>query len=1014
MRKKISPRFNPCVKKLTQQFRVLVLFVTTLSLLSVLSVNAQNAGVKVFGKVVDSLSSPLQGVTVQEKGKQNSTTTASDGTFSLTVSSNASILLFTSIGYLSKELSAGNVSENISLSASVGGLGEVVIVGYGAQRRRDITSAVASVKSQDFIKGNTRDAGQLLQGRVAGLTVSTPSGDPVQGAQILLRGTNSIVANNAPLVIIDGIPGDLKTVAPEDIDQIDVLKDGSAAAIYGTRASGGVILVTTKRPTGQGTRIDFQSYVSTDRIARKLDLLSADQFRQKISEGLLDASADYGGNTDWLKQSTRKTFTHVHNLTVKAGSAQTHFIANLNYRQFEGVFINSDNKAIIGRLEVNHSMLNGKLKFNAGINGNNTKYTTTADGISFNGFAYRNTIIANPTMPLFIEGNPHYWAQMTDFGSSFFLFENPVGRLNEGKGENSSQKNRYYGNITYTPVKQWRFNTLVSVERFNEVRGYAESFRHVSALSNQRKGFASRGTTQIIDRLLEITGEYNKAFGNSNLSVLGGYGYQDNVFEDYFMQNWNFPTDQFSWNNMGLGQALADGLAPMGSTKSSSNLISFFGRLNYSLSQKYLLAASLRYEGSSRFLGSDKQWGMFPGISFGWRISKEHFLTNSKVISDLKLRLGYGLTGTQPNLLYQSLYRLRYTSNANTFYSNGQYLNLLEPANNRNPEFTWEKKAEYNLGLDFALYGGRINGSIDGYIRKTTDLLFNYQVPIPPNTFTTTLANVGEMENKGLEVLVNFIPVKKKDFDWQSTVTYSKNTNTLTKLYNDKFQSTTDWFYPDDRATGEPIQAPTHRVKVGEPIGQIWGWKVADITNDGKWVYEDKDGNKISQSQAGDSDRKLLGNGLPKFYVAFNNSIRFKSFDLGVTMRGAFKYQIVNFSRMFYENPRDRLLNKLVSAYDKVLNKAVLNDDRAFNSYYVENGDFWKIDNITLGYNLPISKLGKLKQLRVYVASLNTFIMSGYKGIDPEVDRGGLQPGNDQRDKYPSTRSFTFGVNISL
>lgn len=991
------------------------LFSMSLLFVFVTGKGQMTAGIKVTGRVIDSLSSPVQGVTVQEKGKQNSAVTNRDGVFTINVSERSSLLVLSSIGYISKEISAADIGEGgIVLNSVANSLGEVVVIGYGSLRKKDLTSSVASVKAVDFIKGNTRDAGQLLQGRVAGLTVSTPSGDPVQGAQILLRGTNSIVANNNPLVIIDGIPGDLRTVAPEDIEQIDVLKDGSAAAIYGTRATGGVILITTKRAKGQGTRVDVQSYISTDRIARKLELLDAAQFRQKISEGLLDQSADYGGNTNWLNETTRNTFTHVHNITLKAGNTQTQFIGNLNYRQFQGIFINSDNNAIIGRLEVNHKMLDGKLRLNAGINGNNTKYTTTGDGFSFNGFAYRNTIIANPTMPIVKEGSSNYWAQMTDYGSSFFLFENPVGRLNEGKGLNSSQKNRYYGTVTYEPINSLQFKSLVSIERFNEVRGYAESFKHVSALTNQKKGYASRGTTQIIDRLLELTGEYTKAFGNNNLSVLAGYGYQNNDFEDFSMQNWNFPTDQFTWNNIGLGQALADGIAPMYSYKSSSNLISFFGRVNYSLSQKYLLSASLRYEGSSRFIGSNQQWGTFPAVSIAWRVSKESFLSNSKTINDLKLRVGYGLTGTQPNSLYQSLYRLRYTGNANTFYSNGQYLNLLEPASNRNPEFTWEKKAEYNVGIDFSLHNGRVSGSFDAYLRRTKDLLFNYQVPIPPNTFTTTLANVGEMENKGLEVLLNFVPLQSKNFEWNATVAYSANTNKLVKLFNDKYQSTTDWFYPDDRATGEPIQAPTHRVKVGEPIGQIWGWKVLDITADGKWIYESKDGGKISQTQAGDADRKLLGNGLPKFYLAFNNSLRYKQFDLNVTMRGAFKYQIVNFSRMFYENPKDRLLNKLASAYDRVLGRAVLTDDRAFNSYYVENGDFWKIDNITLGYNLPIEKMGKLKQLRVYVATLNTFVFTKYKGIDPEVDRGGLQPGNDQRDKYPSTRSFTLGVNLSL
>ena len=323
------------------------------------------------------------------------------------------------------------------------------------------------------------------------------------------------------------------------------------------------------------------------------------------------------------------------------------------------------------------------------------------------------------------------------------------------------------------------------------------------------------------------------------------------------------------------------------------------------------------------------------------------------------------------------------------------------------------------MGLDFALLNSRISGSIDLYNRRTYDLLYEFGVPVPPNTYGTTLANVGTMNNQGMEVQVNGSVVRKKGFSWDATVNYSTNRNKLVSLGTAQFPITQTYFYPDERATGEPIQAPTHRVEVGQPIGNIWGWKVADITAAGKWLYERRDAKTgevttVESKDAKAEDRQVLGNGLPKYYVNVNNNFRFRQFDLGVTMRGAFDYQIVNFQRMFYENPIDLALNKLTTAYDKIFDKAVLNDNRAMNSYYVENGDFWKIDNVTLGYNLPANTVKGIRNARLYVASLNTLVFTKYKGMDPEVDRTGLQPGNDYRDKYPSIRTFTAGLNLTF
>jgi len=689
---------------------------------------------------------------------------------------------------------------------------------------------------------------------------------------------------------------------------------------------------------------------------------------------------------------------------------------------------------LIGRITINHSMFDDKLKLNLNYNSNNQRYTTTVDGgaydpatgtgESFSRNIYSAALVSNPTLPVYKREVPDNilalqapyngpWAQP----SALIGIANPLSSIEEQNGINSSQRNRIYGNITFTPVKSLRFNALLSTERYNQIRGYKESFNSFNTtVAKNRNGFASRGTIQSVANLLEITGQYSKEWNDHSLTALMGYGYQDNIREDYYMQNWNFPTDQFGWDNMGLGRANSDitgSPIPEGSSKTSGNLISFFGRVNYNYKDRYLLQASLRREEDSRFLGSNQVWGNFPAVSAAWRINKESFFDNIEIFNDLKLRAGYGITGIAPNAPYLAMYRLGYTGNSNTFFYNGQWVNLLVPQSNPNPAFTWEKKKELNVGLDFAMLNNRISGSIDYYSRRTVDLLYNYPVPVPPNVYPTTLANVGTIRNTGLEALINGMIIKSRDFDWFTTLTFSTNSNKLVSLNNEQYKLTSDYFYAGD--VQPPVSGvPTHRVKVGEPIGQIWGWKVLDISDDGKWIYEDKEGNAVPSNKATPEDRQVLGNGLPKYYAGWNNNLRYKAFDLGITMRGAFKYKIVNFTRIHYENYRDQGLNNLKAGYENVMDKAVLTDGKQFNSYYVENGDFWKIDNITLAYNFKPYFVKGIKSARIYASVLNTACFTGYKGLDPEVTRSGLTPGTDDRNKFPTTRVFTFGLNLGL
>jgi TonB-linked SusC/RagA family outer membrane protein len=691
------------------------------------------------GQVLDEKGVALPGVNVIVKGTSNGTQTDAEGRFSIKAPATAT-LVFSFVGSKPQEIAVGGRSTiDITLQPDTKDLGEIVVVGYGTQRRADLTSSVASVKEENFVKGATRDAGQLLQGKVAGVSIGTPSGDPTANTQILLRGTATLNSSTQPLVLIDGIPGTLNTVAPEDIQSIDVLKDGSAAAIYGTRGTNGVILITTRRPQGDiKPTIEYSGYTSTQRIARRPEMLTAAEYRQKLAEGV--AFTDQGSDTDWIQAISQKPLIHVHNLTFRGGNATTNYLVSGNYRYFEGIFQKSDNRTFTGRADINHNMFDGRLKFNLGLLNSDNRYTATVDGGSFgangafNGYTYRQAVIRNPTAPIY-NADGTYAQQL-----SLFNYENPLSRLYNSDGLNTSQNTRYSGSVVWEPINNLQFKALGSSTRYNQVRGYSEDKQHPSTLRDGLNGYASRGATQVVENLLELTATYNRSFGEHRFSALGGYSYQENTGENLYMNNNDFPTDRFTYNNMSAGNALRQGRATMFSDKGRWNLVGFFGRLTYNYKEKYLLLASVRREASSRFLGAEHPWGTFPAVSVGWRINKENFLESATFLDDLKLRAGYGVTGTAPDQSFLGVARLGYTG----FYlANGTWVQTLSPISNPNPSLRWEEKQEINLGLDYSFFKGRISGTVDVYRRRTNGLLYDYQVPSPPNLFPTTTANVG-------------------------------------------------------------------------------------------------------------------------------------------------------------------------------------------------------------------------------------------------------------------------------
>ena len=1001
-------------------------FCLTLALL--LAALPSMAAVTVRGTVTDANGEPVVAAGVVEAGTTNGVVTGVDGRYTITVKGADSVLEFSCIGYETQSVTVGNRAViDVVLEVATSFLEEAVAIGYGTQKKADITSSVQSVKSEDFNKGAILDAGQLIQGKVAGLQITLPSGDPTSSTSVMLRGYSSLLGSTAPLVLVDGIPGNLSTVAPEDIESIDVLKDGSATAIYGTRGTNGVIIITTKNAKRESpVSVQYNGYVSASHWLKTPDFLTADELRAKWEDGWTgkgDISEDRKYTTDWLKEISRTAISHNHNLSIMGGTQNHTYTANLTYNDNEGTIKGTGRTNIRGRVQIAQYLFDNKLKLSAEVMADENNSNT-----GFNpGYTYRQACIQNPTQPVYIDNDPAKGYYETDG----YFYDNPISYLNERIGMRRSRNVRFNGVAEFKPIEQLNFKALYVRKGQNSISGYYNTHKDVSTTEQGLNGTASRGTSELVNDLLELSANYQQDFGNHHVTAVAGYSYDETTYESFSMSNQNFPTDAYLYNKMQAGMGLTEGTSSQESYKSNTKLIGVFARATYNYADRYLLMASLRVDGSSKF-GKDHKWGYFPGISAGWRLNNEEFLKDVKWIDNLKLRAGFGITGIDVNSPYQSLASMNYSGYA---YVDGHWNPILVPARNANPDLRWEKKYEYNLGLDFAFLGERLSGSVDFYRRDTKDALYNYSVPTPPYTYGSMMANVGHIRNQGVEVLVNAVPVRTRDFEWSTSVSFSYNQNRLISITPPKgseLSLSTNYF--DTGYTGEPIQTSTHRVKEGWPIGNFFGLKSVGVDEAGKWVVEilDEDG-KVSgydyAEKANSSDWQILGNGVPDAFANWNNNFRFKNFDLAITMRGAFGAQALNFQKLFYGNPTIAY-NVLNSAFDKIDvvdmttgkptgKTAVISDAQRYVSYYIEDADYWKIDNVTLGYNLRFKNAKILKALRVYGSVRNLATITSYSGLDPEIrtvygDDGAFDPGTDDRDKFPTIRSFTFGVNLTF
>ena len=958
----------------------------------------QQNTVTVKGVVKDANGDPIIGASVIEKGNaKNGTVTDIDGNYSLSVKRGATLVV-SYIGYVTSEAKGGN----ITLQEDLKSLNEVVVIGYGTQKKGDITSAITSIKADDFSQGNIHDAGDLIKGKVAGLTISNGSGDPSVTSAIRLRGVISLNGSNTPLVLIDGIEGDMSTVAPEDIESIDVLKDASAAAIYGTRGAAGVIIITTKSGRrDSNTTVNYSGYASIASFANKLDMMDGTDIRNGLTN-----FTDKGYDTDWLDAVTRTAFTHNHNVSIAGGNKTTAYNADFTYRNQQGVFLNTYSDDMRFNAGLSHYMMNDivKLQFNV-MKKIHKNGPVDAAGTQ----VYRQAIMRNPTEPIYNADGTYYE------NTSINYYMNPIAILNEHTGEYKTEETRLTGNITVEPIKGWKTNLMIATDRSNaHDEGYYTS-QHYDQKTNGRTGYAYHSYAYSKSDNLELTSTYKHQWGEHRFEGLVGYSYQYNMYEGFNANNTNFMSDFYQYYNLGVGEWLKDGKAGMGSYKNDNKLVGFFGRVSYGYADKYNLLVSVRREGSSKF-GANHKWGTFPSASAGWTISNEKFMEGTKSwLSNLKLRAGYGVTGVIPNDPYQSL--TKWELGSTYYYDGGKWYQGLAVTSNPNPDLKWEKSAEYNIGLDWSVFDDRLSGTIDVYRKNTSDMLWWYTVPTPPNLVSTTLANVGKMRNQGIEIAINAVPVRTKDFEWKTTATVAHNATKLISLSNDLYETANE---QDIAYLGEPISLSTQRMEVGKPLGQWYGMKAVGISENGLWMIQNKETGEAEEFTdnmlTDDKYHQYLGNAIPKVNVGWSNTFSYKGFDLSMQFTGQFGFKILNEARAYYEN-NAVTYNRLKSAAEKKFGTAKLSvaQKQTFVDYYLENGNYLKMANLTLGYTVPLKANNYIKNLYLYLSGDNLFTITGYSGLDPELTNSDPQySGIDSRDKYPTIRTFTFGAKVTF
>ena len=944
---------------------------------------------------------PLPGANVIVKGTSNGAATDFDGNYSLDNVASDAVLQFSSLGFLPQEISVnGNSTINVNLETDAQALDEVVIIGYGTSTKKEITSAVTTVGEEDFNKGTVNDAASLLQGKVAGLSVYNKGGDPNSGATIRIRGLSTVGANTSPLVVIDGVVGaSLDNVDPSDIESINVLKDGSAAAIYGTRGSSGVILVTTKRGRVGGIKVDYNGQIAVSSILNSVDIMTADEF---IAAGL----TDLGSKTDWLGEVTQNGVSQVNNLSISGGHDNTTYRFSVNSRDVDGIVINTGFKQFNTRANIATRILNDKLKINF-----NTSYTNKESDFG-SGDVMKYSILYNPTAPVYGVDAPFEFneEQYGGYFETLGLFDsyNPVSIANQLNNVGTRTEFNYNIGLNYDFTDNLAVNMTYGEQKTKiNNKEYAPTtlLRGGNASSPIRKGRASLWTQEADFKLFEMYGTYDNTFGKLDLTVTGGYSFQEANSFDYHLALGDFPDNTINYIN---ALEYSYDLLEAGFIESSSNatkndrLIAFFGRVNMTFDEAIFFSASLRQEGSSRF-GEDQKWGLFPSVGVG--VDVNHYL-NLNNVNLFKVRVGYGVTGALPGQigLSQDVRDLVYDPVTGAAATN---LRDISP----NPDLGWEQKAELNFGVEFNT--DRLGATLDIYTRDITDFILLRTKESSDDGRSLIYQNAGNLKTNGFEFAVNYDIVANEKLRYNSGIIFSS--------YNSELK---EYIVPAETRgnLGSPGQNGTNMIIVreGESIGQIWGPVFSGEVIDGEPQFEDVNGDgviNVGQDKALDEDVDfaVLGNGIPDFEIGWTNQLQFGNWELNAFFRGAFGHSLVNTFRAFYE-PRISSQSSYNLVNTELADPAIT--AARFSSLYVEEADFFKLDNLSVSYNFDLGENKYISGIRLTGSGQNLFVITNYTGSDPEPSLSDgsdlLSPGIDRRTNYFSSRTFTLGININF
>lgn len=960
---------------------------------------------KVSGTVKDANGEPLIGVSVMEVGTNNGAVTDMNGNYTLNVKPGAKLKL-SYIGFTSKTIKASGNSQ-IVLDEDNTALNEVVVVGYGTMRRKDVTSSITTVKAEDLNQGVFTDPGQMLQGKVPGLVVSSTA-DPNGSPTITLRGASTLrTGAMSPYYVVDGIPGvDISIVSPEDIESIDVLRDATATAIYGSKAANGVIIITTKKGSKERTNVTYNGYVAFDNILKKYDVCTADDLRQYAKDNNITLK-DGGANMDWQDEVLRTGISHNHNVNISGGNGSTNYMISADLRKREGVIKMTGFDRFNVRSLVSTKTLKDHLTISIGANMMYGKHFGVPSGNE--GASVLDAMnYYSPTNA--IKNADGTWT--VGSGSKNY---NPLALMEENKSETVWKRNQFVGKTALELWKGLVWNVNYSWSNYQSTySAYNTRNSQLEGIGN-KNGQATRNTYFGREQTFETYLNYDFKVGKSKWGLMGGYSWEEKKNNDGFgLSVEGYYNDDLGWYNMSYAQTIlgVQNSVQSGYLEKVRN-ISFYGRVNYSFDSRYMLQATIRRDGSSVF-GKNNRWGTFPSVSAAWNITEEKFMQNQHIFDNLKLRAGYGISGNAMGFDVYSSYNTYGASG--TFVYDGKTYRTYGATKNANPDLKWESTGMLNIGLDFAFLKGRLNGTVEVYHKKTKDLIWSYPVSTTQYIYGWMDANVGEMTNKGIEFTLNAVPVRTKNFMWSTTLNLSHNKNTVDKMQNETFH-TTNLTQGDPMVAGVSADGWTQRIMEGEPIGTFYTYQYAGIVNGRSEYYVlDENGNRTGETTNNPSlkDRSITGCAQPKLNAGWNNTLTYKNWSLNAFITGVFGNDVYNSARAHYTAAQ--MFSDGKNVLKEFLSNPVGDASGSLPSdRYIEKGSYVRLQTLSLSYTFRNCFNDWIQDLTLYGTANNLFTITNYKGLDPEVNMGGIDPGIDYRwSRYPHTRTFMVGVKINF